>query len=103
MDYHALEVLRRAHPAWRLLAADHASLIVAFLHRNFIEPNVRTLSQPEIVSKLEDYLYDLRQRVGEGAFPRSAADYLDDWAANERSIGLRAYPTACSSVPNRVL
>jgi hypothetical protein len=92
MDYHALEMLRRAHPAWRLLAADHAPLVAGFLHRCFIEPNVRTLSQPEIAAKLEDYLYDLRQRLGEGAFPRSAADYLDDWAANERGWLRKYYP-----------
>ena len=43
LDYDTVELLRRNHPAWRLLSADHASLIVSFLHRTFVAPNVRTL------------------------------------------------------------
>src|SRR5215510_7249613 len=60
MDYRTLETLRRRHPAWRLLVAEHAPLIVSFLHDTFIRPNVRTLSQPELVTRLDDYLFSLR-------------------------------------------
>ena len=81
MDHDSTEALRRSHPAWRLLAADHAALVVSFLHRTFIAPNVRTLAQPELASRLEDFLFDIRQRAPEGAFPRRAAQYLDEWAA----------------------
>src|SRR5215471_8844150 len=77
MDYGTLETLRRRHPAWRLLMADHAPLVVSFLHDTFIQPNVRTLSQPELAGRLEDYLYALRIDLGEQAFPRDAAYYLD--------------------------
>jgi hypothetical protein len=31
MEYHDLVALRQKHPAWRLLVADHAPLIVGFL------------------------------------------------------------------------
>jgi flagellar motility protein MotE (MotC chaperone) len=92
MDYRTLETLRRAHPAWRLLSADHAPLIVSFLDRTFIQPNLRTLSQQDLASRLEDYLYHLRQWLGEEAFPRPAAHYLDDWASDDHAWLRKYYP-----------
>ena len=41
LDYATLEMQRRQHPAWRLLAADSAPLVASFLHRVFVVPNVR--------------------------------------------------------------
>lgn len=90
MDYRALEALRRTHPAWRLLVAEHAPLVAGFLHYSFIRPNVRTLPKQELASQLEDYLYQLRERLGEDAFPRRAVHYLDDWAADDHGW-LRKY------------
>ena len=40
-------------------------MIVSFLYKTFIHPNVRTMPQPELASQLVDYLYGLRERVGE--------------------------------------
>jgi hypothetical protein len=98
MDYETLERLRRMHPAWRLLTADHAPLVMAFLHAAFIEPNVRTLSQADLVARLEDYLFGLRQRLGDDAYPKAAGKYLDDWAADERGF-LRKYYVAGDDEP----
>ncbi|HMA70879.1 MAG TPA: DUF3375 domain-containing protein [Xanthobacteraceae bacterium] len=92
MDYRTLETLRRRHPAWRLLVADHAPLIVSFLHDAFIRPNVRTLSQPELVIRLEDYLYSLRADLGEDMFPREPSHYLDIWASDEHAWLRKYYP-----------
>lgn len=36
--------LRGNHPAWRLLAADNASLVIGFCERVFLHPNVRSIS-----------------------------------------------------------
>lgn len=94
MDYHALEALRRRHPAWRLLLVDHAPFIVAFLHEAFTKPNRRTLPQSELIARLDDYLYGLRSEVGEGAFPRSAADYASDWADDKQGWLRKFYPPA---------
>ncbi|EAR21570.1 DUF3375 family protein [Nitrococcus mobilis] len=90
MDHDYLQTLRRLHPAWRLLAADHGPLVIGFLHRCFIEPNVRTLSEEEAAARLEDYLFQLRERFGEEAFPKRALDYLNDWANDQRGW-LRKY------------
>ena len=65
MDYRSLEQLKKTNPAWRLLVADNAPMIVSFLYKTFIHPNVRTMPQPELASQLADYLYGLRERVGE--------------------------------------
>jgi hypothetical protein len=98
MDHDTAEALRRTHPAWRLLGADHAALIVAFLHRTFIATNVRTLGQPELISRLEDFLFDIRQRAGSAAFPRRAGDYLDEWAHDDKGW-LRKYYVSGTDEP----
>ncbi|HLK81477.1 MAG TPA: DUF3375 domain-containing protein [Xanthobacteraceae bacterium] len=92
MDYRTLETLRHKHPAWRLLNADHASLIIGFLYETFIRPNLRTLSEGELVTRLEDYLFSLRADLGEDKFPREAAHYLDNWASDEHAWLRKYYP-----------
>lgn len=93
MDYDHARYLRRNHPAWRLLTADSAPLIVGFLHHAFIGPNVRALGEQELAAQLEDYLFHLRESEGEDAFPRAALDYLNDWAGDDRGWLRRYYPT----------
>ena len=92
LDFATLSTLRKTHPAWRLLMADHAPLIVSFLNRVFIAPNVRVMARDELVAKLEDELYHLREIEGDGAFPRDAAEYLDSWAQNDKGWLRKFYP-----------
>lgn len=92
LDYATLDALRRQHPAWRLLAAEHAPLIGSFLHRAFIVPNVRVMAQSDLAEALEDTLFGLRERLGNQVFPKSAPDYLNDWAANEKGWLRKFYP-----------
>lgn len=92
MDYDYLVNLRRHHPAWRLLAAEHAPLVISFLHLSFIKPNIRTLAEPELAAQLDDYLYHLRERLGADAFPRAGSEYLSDWAGDDRGWLRRYYP-----------
>lgn len=84
LSYDSLQVLQKEHPAWRLLRSDHAPLVASFLNRVFISPNIRVLSEPDLVELLEDELFGLRQILGVNAFPRSARDYLNDWASAEK-------------------
>src|SRR5215470_5051181 len=67
MEYNTLLTLRQKHPAWRLLVADHAPLIISFLFKTFIAPNIRTMGQPDIISRLDDHLYSIR--CGQRRFP----------------------------------
>ena len=84
LDFNTLDLLRQNHPAWRLLNSPHAPLVASFLHRVFILPNERIIAQAELVEKLEDELYVLRERRGTEAFPRTAPEYLNDWAGNDK-------------------
>jgi len=84
MDFGTLDALRTHHPAWRLLRSDHAPLAASFLHRVFVLPNVRVMAAADLAEALEDELYGLRERLGEGAFPRPALEYLNEWASPEK-------------------
>lgn len=84
LDFDTLETLRTHHPAWRLLRSDHTPLIVSFLHHAFVVPNVRVMAAVDLTEALEDELYALRLQQGETIFPRTAQEYLDDWAAPEK-------------------
>jgi len=92
MEYNTLLTLRQKHPAWRLVVADHAPLIISFLFKTFIQPNIRTMAQPEIISRLDDHLYSIRSEADNDAFPRAAAHYLDMWASDEHGWLRKYYP-----------
>ncbi|MCB1852243.1 MAG: DUF3375 domain-containing protein [Gammaproteobacteria bacterium] len=93
LDYATLDLLRQNHPAWRLLRAQHTPLVASFLHRVFIVPNVRNLSQADLVEALEDELFALREQLGPDLFPGSAQSYLNDWAENDKGWLRKFYPT----------
>jgi len=92
MDYFTLDMLRQRHPAWRMLRSDHVPLIASFLHRLFIVPNVRVMTQADLTEALEDELFGLRERLGSDVFTKPAIDYLNDWAANEKGWLRKFYP-----------
>jgi hypothetical protein len=93
MDYQQLLTQRRTHPAWRLLAADHAPMIASFLHRSFIASNIRTIARQQLASQLDDHLFHLHDSAGEIVFPKPATAYLDDWASDERGWLRKYYPS----------
>ncbi len=84
MDFTTLDWLRQHHPAWRLLTSPHAALVASFLHRVFVLPNERVIAQADLVDALEDHLFALREVPGREAFPKSALDYLNDWADSNK-------------------
>jgi flagellar motility protein MotE (MotC chaperone) len=83
--------LRRAHPAWRLLSADNAPLVLGFLDRVFLTPNVRVLPGPELYEALDDHLYALRA-ADPSAYPKSAEAYIAAWADPKTGWLRRSYP-----------
>ncbi len=84
MDHAALSTLRDRHPAWRLLSSPHAPLVASFLHRVFVAPNVRVMSEADLAEALEDELFALREQLGRDAYPKGALEYLNDWAAPDK-------------------
>lgn len=85
MEYYAVRSMRENHPGWALLRADHAPLVIAFFASAFIDPNRRNIPRRELVDALEDVLFAIRDEQDENPFPRSAAEYLDNWAAPEKA------------------
>ncbi len=84
LDFTTLDFLRQNHPAWRLLNSPHAPLVVSFLQRAFIDPNERVIAQADLVEKLEDELFAVREQLGDESFPKAALEYLNDWAGNDK-------------------
>ena len=84
LDFATLASLRDRHPAWRLLASAHAPLVASFLHRVFVAPNVRVMSEADLAEGLEDELFALREQLGAEAYPKGALEYLNDWAAPDK-------------------
>ena len=84
LDFATLDALRTHNPAWRLLCSDHAPLVASFLQRVFVTPNARVMAAADLAEALEDELYALRLQLGERAFPKSAIEYLNDWAATDK-------------------
>jgi len=66
------------HPAWQLLRAGSAPLVLTFCGTVFVDENERGVPESALVSRLDDQLYDLNERAL-GSYPRAASDYLTEW------------------------
>jgi flagellar motility protein MotE (MotC chaperone) len=96
MDHEAIEALRERHPAWRLLRAQHASLVLSFLGAHFVDGNAGATSAARLVDALDDHLDALNASAEEPPFPRAAQEYLDSWA--ESGWLRRFYPVSSDEV-----
>lgn len=96
MDFEAIDSLRDRHPAWRLLRAGNAALVLSFLGRHFVERNQGATSASSLASVLDDALYALNTDAEQPQFPRTPLEYLDDWA--EAGWLRRFYPPGSDEV-----
>lgn len=81
MDHADVEQLRDRHPAWRLLRADDASLVLAFLGRHFAEQNNGATASSGLAASLGDELRALNASDdGTARYAKAPGDYLADWA-----------------------
>lgn len=92
IDLDGLSLLRDQHAGWGLLRYDHAPLVIAFFHRVFIAPNVRSIGQAELVEALEDELFAYRRGLGDRAPSKGAAEYLVEWTSGDRGWLRRFFP-----------
>ncbi len=90
-------VLRRANPAWRLLAADYAPAAIAFLDRAFLATGARSVPEAMLADVLQDVLDEVNA-TDTAAMPKRPRDYLTDWCGD--GVGwLRRYYLAGSDEP----
>ena len=92
MKYDEIEQLRTHHPAWALLRSNNAALVLSFLGRVFVDDDAGDVAASALASELDEELYALNQRLGEETFPRSASEYLDDWASPDHGWLRKFYP-----------
>ncbi|MFE0188110.1 DUF3375 family protein [Streptomyces sp. NPDC058989] len=92
LDYDHLVALRKQSAAWRLLTAGNAALMLSFFNKVFVEQGARSIAGTELVERLDDELFALNERLGQGAFPKSAKAYLDDWSVPENGWLRKCYP-----------
>ncbi|MFF0290992.1 DUF3375 family protein [Streptomyces sp. NPDC005262] len=58
----------------------------------FVEQGARPIAGAELVERLDDELFALNDRLGQGTFPKSAKAYLDDWSAPGNDWLRKYYP-----------
>ncbi len=118
MEHDQIAYLREHSRAWRLLRADTVPLVLAVLGRIFVVENIRSITEGDLVSRVDDHLHAINTATGnpaavsvtagttggggsrpglvpEGrraAYPRTAKDYIDTWAAPEQGWLRKYYP-----------
>lgn len=99
MDYAAVESLRERHPAWRMLCANHAPLLLSFLGRFFVDEGHGASPEGQLIDALDDQLYQLNSEDPDNPrYRRPAADYLADWAGPEAGYLRRFYPLGTDEI-----
>lgn len=66
----------------RLLRSRNAALILSFLHKQFKVTQRVSVAQPELETKLGDYLEFLRE-IYPSFCPQSPKEYLSEWCDNQ--------------------
>ncbi len=93
MQYDDIHALRERHPAWRLLRANNAALILSFLGGFFVQANRGASPASTVAAALDDHLYALNAQDTEAPrYPKEPRAYLEDWAATEAGYLRRFYP-----------
>lgn len=99
MDHDQIASMRERHPAWRLLRADNAPLVLSFLGRQFVHENVGPRPAGALAEELDDVLRSLDAGVDDQPrYPRRAEDYLADWSADGAGWLRRFYPAGSDEV-----
>src|SRR5258708_6691631 len=79
MDYDQLAYDLQHSPGIILLKADHAALIISFLHRQFKREQRVSIPLTELAERLEQELESMSEQERK-QYPRSALAYLTEWA-----------------------
>ncbi|QBE48882.1 DUF3375 domain-containing protein [Leucobacter triazinivorans] len=97
MNIDDISALRDQHPAWRLLRATSAPLMLSFLGQHFVEQNEGATPASRLIDALDEHLYLIRGG-DDGLYRRGPQAYLDDWADPERGWLRKFYPVDSDEV-----
>jgi flagellar motility protein MotE (MotC chaperone) len=98
VEYEKLLALQDRHPAWRLLRAQHAPLVLSFLGSHFVEGNHGATAASRLVDALDEHLDALNAGAEEPRFPRAPEAYLEAWSSAESGWLRRFYPASSDEV-----
>ena len=90
MTYDYLTYLKRNNLTIKLLNSDNFAMMVGFFYFVFVQKRYLTITHEEILSFLDDYLYDINQAYN-NLYPKSAKDYLDDFVSDKNGYLKRYY------------
>lgn len=96
MDLDSLALLRTNSPSWKLLASDDAAFCCSFFYHEFLENNVRNLSEARLVLDMRTFLSEKHSLSGE-AIPdeeelsEEAHFYLRRWSDEDHRWLRRFY------------
>jgi flagellar motility protein MotE (MotC chaperone) len=98
MDFETIEVLQERHPAWRLLRAQHAPLVLSFLGRHFVDGAAGATPASELIEALDEHLDAVDAGAQESRFPRTPQAYLEAWSGPDSGWLRRFYPVSSDEV-----
>lgn len=95
MAQDSLALMRHSNPSWKLLASDDAAFCCAFFYKEFLEANVRNLSEARLLQDMRPFLLEkhtlLGEEVAEESLEAEAKMYLRRWADEEHRWLRRFY------------
>jgi hypothetical protein len=100
MDHDQIDAVRDRHPAWRLMRADNAPLVLSFIGSHFVEDNQGARPAGALAQDLDDVLRSLAAAgdPDHPSYPKRAEAYLADWSADGVGWLRRFYPTGSDEV-----
>lgn len=98
LSYDYFNQFKEQSLALKLLRSPHFALLTSFFHRAFIQSNKRSVPYQQLVSLLDQHLFEIAELEGDALYPKSAKAYLDDWV-NSRGGYLRKYLPQHSDEP----
>ncbi len=89
MTYEYLKNLKKHNRTLKLLNSDNFAMSMAFFYFVFVKKKHITVNHRDILSLLDDFLYNLNQTYG-NIYPKTPKEYLNDFT-NENSAYLKKY------------
>lgn len=97
MNLDDIATLQEQHPAWKLLRAANAPLILSFLGQHFVDNNEGATPASKLVDELDEHLYVIHQHDPE-KYAGEPQKYLEDWADPKRGWLRKFYPVDSDEV-----
>ena len=95
MSLDSLDMMRHTHASWKLLASDDAPFCCAFFYHEFLEQNVRNLTEAQLVMDMKPFLETKHIQQGETyeaeSLESEAKFYLKRWSDEDHRWLRRFY------------